>query len=276
MRLSRRGEGVRRRAAALAGAGRRGRRHPARLPLRRRPAPGALALHRPLRRADGAPRGAAAARPLHGAARHPAASPTRARARTRPSSGRCRAPPPSLVHMLERGFSVRLLTDTGNSVPGEGADGFAGASQESADAAGLMMDTLAVVDHSDGAGLSRGVRRAARRRTKDCWWPSSATWTRSRRRWSARMRQRSGARGRVRAGQRRPGCGNRAIVPGGRRGRGCDGAAAACCARRAGRRCGRAAPGSPPLERAVAQQADRRAHRGRRRCAARRPGRDGA
>ncbi|MFI7497252.1 DUF58 domain-containing protein [Streptomyces sp. NPDC049687] len=60
-----------------------------------------------------------------------------------------------LVHMLERGFSVRLLTDTGNSVPGEGADGFAGPSQESADAAGLMMDTLAVVDHSDGAGLSR-------------------------------------------------------------------------------------------------------------------------
>ncbi|MGW0839305.1 DUF58 domain-containing protein [Streptomyces sp. NPDC002787] len=59
-----------------------------------------------------------------------------------------------LVHMLERGFSVRLLTDTGNSVPGEGADGFAGASQESADAAGLMMDTLAVVDHSDGTGLS--------------------------------------------------------------------------------------------------------------------------
>lgn len=60
-----------------------------------------------------------------------------------------------LVHMLERGFSVRLLTDTGTSVPGEGADGFAGAGQESADAAGLMMDTLAVVDHSDGEGLSR-------------------------------------------------------------------------------------------------------------------------
>ncbi|MFF8590119.1 DUF58 domain-containing protein [Streptomyces sp. NPDC015220] len=60
-----------------------------------------------------------------------------------------------LVHMLERGFSVRLLTDTGDSVPGESADGFAGAGQESADAAGLMMDTLAVIDHSDGAGLSR-------------------------------------------------------------------------------------------------------------------------
>ncbi|MFE7978058.1 DUF58 domain-containing protein [Streptomyces shenzhenensis] len=60
-----------------------------------------------------------------------------------------------LVHMLERGFSVRLLTDTGSSVPGEGTDGFAGASQETADSAGLMMDTLAVIDHSDGAGLSR-------------------------------------------------------------------------------------------------------------------------
>ncbi|MCZ9354469.1 DUF58 domain-containing protein [Streptomyces mutabilis] len=60
-----------------------------------------------------------------------------------------------LVHMLERGFSVRLLTDTGNSVPGEGADGFVGASQGTADAAGLMMDTLAVIDHSDGTGLSR-------------------------------------------------------------------------------------------------------------------------
>ncbi|WP_138959240.1 DUF58 domain-containing protein [Streptomyces sp. YIM 121038] len=61
----------------------------------------------------------------------------------------------TLVHMLERGFSVRLLTDTGNSLPGEGADGYAGTGQESADAAGLMMDTLAVIDHSDGAGLSR-------------------------------------------------------------------------------------------------------------------------
>ncbi|WP_328559970.1 DUF58 domain-containing protein [Streptomyces coelicoflavus] len=59
-----------------------------------------------------------------------------------------------LVHMLERGFSVRLLTDTGDSVPGEGADGFAGASQGTADAAGLMLDTLAVIDHSDGTGLS--------------------------------------------------------------------------------------------------------------------------
>jgi uncharacterized protein (DUF58 family) len=60
-----------------------------------------------------------------------------------------------LVHMLERGFSVRLLTDSGSAVPGEGGDGFAGTGQETADAAGLMMDTLAVIDYSDGTGLSR-------------------------------------------------------------------------------------------------------------------------
>ncbi|MFE3524581.1 DUF58 domain-containing protein [Streptomyces sp. NPDC059161] len=61
----------------------------------------------------------------------------------------------ALAHMLERGFSVRLLTDTGSSVPGDGAGGFAGSTQDSSDSAGLMMDTLAVVDHSDGGGLSR-------------------------------------------------------------------------------------------------------------------------
>ncbi|MFF8602960.1 DUF58 domain-containing protein [Streptomyces sp. NPDC015232] len=60
-----------------------------------------------------------------------------------------------LTHMLERGYAVRLLTDTGSTVPGEGAEGFAGAGQDSAEAAGLMLDTLAVVDHSEGAGLSR-------------------------------------------------------------------------------------------------------------------------
>jgi uncharacterized protein (DUF58 family) len=61
----------------------------------------------------------------------------------------------TLAHMLERGYAVRLLTDTGTAVPGEGAEGFASSAQDSAEAAGLMMDTLAVVDHSDGAGLSR-------------------------------------------------------------------------------------------------------------------------
>ncbi|MEU8531295.1 DUF58 domain-containing protein [Streptomyces sp. NPDC048629] len=61
----------------------------------------------------------------------------------------------ALVHMLERGYSVRLLTDDGTAVPGESGEGFAGSSTESAETAGLMMDTLAVVDHSEGAGLSR-------------------------------------------------------------------------------------------------------------------------
>lgn len=60
----------------------------------------------------------------------------------------------SLVHVLEQGFAVRLLTDTGDSVGGEGG-GFSAGGHESAEAAGLMMDTLAVIGHSDGAGLSR-------------------------------------------------------------------------------------------------------------------------
>ncbi|WP_419994198.1 DUF58 domain-containing protein [Streptomyces boninensis] len=58
------------------------------------------------------------------------------------------------LHMLERGFSVRLLTDTGDSVPGPDALGGAQQSPESADAAGLMLDTLAVIDHSDGEDIS--------------------------------------------------------------------------------------------------------------------------
>ncbi|MFD0358912.1 DUF58 domain-containing protein [Streptomyces sp. NPDC127110] len=61
----------------------------------------------------------------------------------------------TLLHVLEQGFSVRLLTDTGDSVPGEGGGGFSSGGTESAEAAGLMMDTLAVVGHSDGSGLGR-------------------------------------------------------------------------------------------------------------------------
>nr|WP_093709214.1 DUF58 domain-containing protein [Streptomyces sp. 2131.1] len=60
-----------------------------------------------------------------------------------------------LVHMLERGFAVRLLTDVGDAVPGDGEGGFAGATQATAESAGLMLDTLAEIDHSDGGGLSR-------------------------------------------------------------------------------------------------------------------------
>ncbi|MFH8569643.1 DUF58 domain-containing protein [Streptomyces sp. NPDC017993] len=54
------------------------------------------------------------------------------------------------LHLLERGFSVRLLTDTGTAVPGpDGAGG-----TEAADAAGLLLDTLAMVEQSEEEGLS--------------------------------------------------------------------------------------------------------------------------
>jgi uncharacterized protein (DUF58 family) len=57
------------------------------------------------------------------------------------------------AHMLERGYATRLLTDTGSCVPGpDGTGGFGGDASESA---GLLLDALAVIDHSDGAGLSR-------------------------------------------------------------------------------------------------------------------------
>jgi uncharacterized protein (DUF58 family) len=60
------------------------------------------------------------------------------------------------VHMLERGYTCRLLTDTGASVPGgEGAGGSGGGAFDHAEAAGLMLDALAVVGQSDGAGLTR-------------------------------------------------------------------------------------------------------------------------
>ncbi|MBT2543650.1 DUF58 domain-containing protein [Streptomyces sp. ISL-44] len=61
----------------------------------------------------------------------------------------------SLVHLLEQGYATRLLTDTGDSVPGLGGGGFTSGGHESAEAAGMMMDTLAVVGHSDGTGLAR-------------------------------------------------------------------------------------------------------------------------
>ncbi|WP_395296534.1 DUF58 domain-containing protein [Kitasatospora hibisci] len=54
-------------------------------------------------------------------------------------------------HLLQRGYQTRLLTDLGHCVPGPEAGG----GNTAADASGLILDALAVVDLSDGAGLSR-------------------------------------------------------------------------------------------------------------------------
>ncbi|MET8545413.1 DUF58 domain-containing protein [Kitasatospora sp. NPDC004799] len=54
------------------------------------------------------------------------------------------------VHLLERGYQTRLLTDAGQSVPGPGTGG-----HSTADASGLILDALAVADLSDGGTLSR-------------------------------------------------------------------------------------------------------------------------
>lgn len=56
------------------------------------------------------------------------------------------------MHLLERGFSVRLLTGTGTSVPGPDGGGFGG---DSSDTASLLLDALAVVNHSGEEELSR-------------------------------------------------------------------------------------------------------------------------
>ncbi|MFD6532198.1 DUF58 domain-containing protein [Streptomyces sp. NPDC060184] len=88
----------------------------------------------------------------------------------------------ALAHLVERGFAVRLLTDEGGAMPGGGSgfsgsagssgsfgssgafgssgpagsfssSGSSGSEHASAEAAGLMLDTLAVVEHSDAGGL---------------------------------------------------------------------------------------------------------------------------
>ncbi len=55
------------------------------------------------------------------------------------------------LHLLERGYAVRLLTDTGTMVPGPEGIGFAG---DSSDTAGLLLDTLALIEHSTEEGMS--------------------------------------------------------------------------------------------------------------------------
>ncbi|HEX5567810.1 MAG TPA: DUF58 domain-containing protein [Streptomyces sp.] len=56
------------------------------------------------------------------------------------------------VHLLERGYTVRLLTDTGAPAPGPDGSGLVGGTP---DTAGLLLDALAMVDHSGEQGLSR-------------------------------------------------------------------------------------------------------------------------
>ncbi|UNS96558.1 DUF58 domain-containing protein [Streptomyces tubbatahanensis] len=63
------------------------------------------------------------------------------------------------LHLLEHGWSVRLLTDAGATAPtAEGG----GALADPSDMAGLLLDTLAVVAHSEEAGLA-GAYDAQRR-----------------------------------------------------------------------------------------------------------------
>jgi uncharacterized protein (DUF58 family) len=56
------------------------------------------------------------------------------------------------LHLLERGFSVRLVTDTGHPATGTEGTGFDG---DSAEVAALLLDGLAVLEHSSEQGLSR-------------------------------------------------------------------------------------------------------------------------
>ncbi|GLW72917.1 membrane protein [Kitasatospora phosalacinea] len=55
------------------------------------------------------------------------------------------------VDLVQRGYRTRLLTDTGFSVPDPGASGGASA----AESVGMLLDSLAVVEHSDGGTLAR-------------------------------------------------------------------------------------------------------------------------
>ncbi|MFE0421767.1 DUF58 domain-containing protein [Streptomyces sp. NPDC058953] len=58
-----------------------------------------------------------------------------------------------LTHLSAQGFAVRLITDEGGAVSADAvASGFSAAAGESADSVGVMMDLLAVVDHSDAEG----------------------------------------------------------------------------------------------------------------------------
>lgn len=56
------------------------------------------------------------------------------------------------LHFLEQGYAVRLLTDTGAMTPGPEDGRYAGGASHTA---GLLLDALAVVEHSEGTDLGR-------------------------------------------------------------------------------------------------------------------------
>ncbi|MFF2631114.1 DUF58 domain-containing protein [Kitasatospora griseola] len=53
------------------------------------------------------------------------------------------------VDLVQRGYQTRLLTDTGRAHPQHGAN------TTTAETVGVLLDALAVVEHSDGGGLNR-------------------------------------------------------------------------------------------------------------------------
>ncbi|MFJ1790469.1 DUF58 domain-containing protein [Kitasatospora griseola] len=53
------------------------------------------------------------------------------------------------VDLVQRGYQTRLLTDTGRAHPQHGAN------TTTAETVGVLLDALAVVEHSDGGGLGR-------------------------------------------------------------------------------------------------------------------------
>ena len=148
----RRVRGHRRQPRPLGGRARRGRRGDPRVPARRRPAPGALAVHRPHRRADGPPRGAALGEPGDGRARHPARTPTAARARRPASSGPSRRPPAS------RCTCGRPVTSCAWS-PAPGID----VDATEAGGEGAILDTLADVKLTQKGDISALVEQVRRR-----------------------------------------------------------------------------------------------------------------
>ncbi|CAM5707177.1 hypothetical protein SCALM49S_02073 [Streptomyces californicus] len=85
----------------------------------------------------------------------------------------------ALVHMLERGFAVRLLTDDGNAVPGEGTGGFAGTTQARRTRQGSC-STRSRWSATPTAGASRAPTTCCAAATRGCSSPSSAIWTRNR------------------------------------------------------------------------------------------------